>query len=98
MLNIPVLRWGKEYTSLEVEPVVHFSTGEEIASVSQANGGIIQRDMRKVSHARDILREIPIKELIAMVGKAGDLHSSSISLLSLHLIPPAPIIPCAHWH
>lgn len=77
MLNIPVLRWGKEYTSLEVEPVVHFSTGEEIASVSQSNGGIIQRDMRKVSRARDILREIPIRDLIAMVGKAGDLFESA---------------------
>ncbi len=47
MLNIPVLRWGKPYESLETEQVTHFATGEPIAQVSQANGGIIQRDMRK---------------------------------------------------
>ncbi len=47
MLNIPILRWGKPYESLEVDEVIHFRTGEPIARVSQANGGIIQRDMRK---------------------------------------------------
>ena len=39
MLNIPVLRWGKPYESLEVDEVKHFATGEPIAKVSQANGG-----------------------------------------------------------
>ena len=45
-LKIPVLRWGKPYESLEVDEVKHFATGEPIAKVSQANGGIIGRDMR----------------------------------------------------
>ena len=56
MLNIPVLRWGQPYTSMEVDEVVHFATGEPIASVSRANGGLIQRDMRKAQRARDVLR------------------------------------------
>ncbi len=47
MLQIPILRWGQPYTSLEVDDVVHFSTGEPIARVSRANGGLIGRDMRK---------------------------------------------------
>ena len=47
MLNIPILRWGKPYDSLEVDEVKHFSTGEPIAKVSQANAGLLQRDMRK---------------------------------------------------
>ena len=74
MLNIPVLRWGVPYTSLEVDEVVHFSTGEPIARVSRANGGLIQRDMRKAQRARDLLREIPIDDLIARVGRAGELY------------------------
>lgn len=74
MLNIPVLRWGKPYDSLEVDEVVHFSTGEPIAKVSQANGGIIQRDMRKAQKARDLLREISCEQLIETVGKAADLY------------------------
>jgi len=74
MLHLPVLRWGQPYTSLDVDPVVHFATGEPIANVSRANGGLIQRDMRKASRARDVLREIPVDELIARVGKAGELY------------------------
>ncbi len=59
MLNIPILRWGKPYESLEVDEVVHFMTGEPIAKVSQANAGLLQRDMRKASQAREALRASP---------------------------------------
>ena len=74
MLNIPVIRWGKPYESLEHNEVVHFITGEPIAKVGQANGGIIKRDMRKAQRARDVLREIPCRELIERVKKAADLY------------------------
>ena len=74
MLQLPVLRWGQPYTSLEVDEVVHFATGEPIAQVSRANGGLVQRDMRKAQQAREALRAIPIDELIERVGKAGDLY------------------------
>ena len=77
MLYLPVLRWGQPYTSLDVDPVVHFATGEPIAHVSRANGGLIQRDMRKAPRAREVLREIPIDELIARVGRAGDLYMNA---------------------
>src|SRR5438552_4172899 len=74
MLNMPVLRWGQPYTSIDVDPVVHFATGEPIANVSRANGGLIQRDMRKAQRSRDVLREIPIDDLIARVAAAGELY------------------------
>jgi len=77
VLTIPVLRWGQPYTSLEFDEVVHFTTGEPIARVSRANGGLIQRDMRKAARARAALRAIPIDELIAMAGKAGELYMSA---------------------
>jgi acyl-CoA reductase-like NAD-dependent aldehyde dehydrogenase len=77
MLNLPVLRWGQPYTSMDVDEVVHFATGEPIAKVSRANGGLIQRDMRKAQRARDALREIPIDDLIARVGKAGELYANA---------------------
>ena len=77
MLHLPVLRWGQPYTSMDVDNVVHFATGEPIAKVSRANGGMIQRDMRKAQRARDALREIPIDELITRVGKAGELYSTA---------------------
>jgi acyl-CoA reductase-like NAD-dependent aldehyde dehydrogenase len=77
MLHLPVLRWGEPYTSMEVDEVVHFSTGEPIARVSRANGGLIQRDARKGQRARDALRGIPIDELIAQVGRAGELYMNA---------------------
>jgi acyl-CoA reductase-like NAD-dependent aldehyde dehydrogenase len=76
-MHLPVLRWGSPYDSLEKDEVVHFSTGEPIATVSRANGGLIQRDMRKAQRARDVLREIPIDDLIARAGKAGELYMNA---------------------
>src|SRR5438128_917829 len=73
MLHIPVLRWGEPYKSMEIDKVVHFATGEPLAEVSRANGGLVQRDMRHAQRARDVLREIPISELIAKIRKAADL-------------------------
>jgi acyl-CoA reductase-like NAD-dependent aldehyde dehydrogenase len=74
MLNIPVLRWGQPYTSMDIDHVVHFATGEPIAKVSRANGGLIQRDMRKADRARSALRAIVMDELIEKVKKAGELY------------------------
>ena len=74
MIHLPVLRWGQPYESLEVDEVVHFSTGEPIAKVGRANGGLIQRDMRKAQGARDALTRIPIDELIEKAGRAGELY------------------------
>jgi len=77
MIQLPVLRWGQPYSSMEVDDVVHFSTGEPIAKVSRANGGLIGRDMRKAQRAREVLREIPIDDLIARVGAAGELYMNA---------------------
>src|SRR3954464_15866592 len=74
VLNIPVLRWGNPYSSMDADEVVHFLTGEPIAKVSRANAGLIQRDMRKAASARDALRRIPIAELIARMKVAGDAY------------------------
>src|SRR5207247_4212713 len=74
VLNIPILRWGQPYTSLETDTVMHFVTGETLARVSQANTGLLGRDMRLAQRARHVLTEIPISELIAMMKKAADLY------------------------
>ena len=74
MLNIPILRWGAPYESLEKEEIFHFITGEPVARVSQANTGLLARDMRKVERARECLREIPAGDLIEMMKKAADFY------------------------
>jgi len=77
MLHLPVLRWGEPYTSLDTDQVVDLSTGEALATVSRANGGLIQRDMRRAPRARDVLREISIDELVTRVGVAGELYMNA---------------------
>jgi len=76
VLEIPIVRWGKPYESLEVTEINHFATGEPIAKVHQANGGIIKRDLRNAQKARDALREYSCLELIARVGEAADLYEN----------------------
>ncbi|SVC23510.1 uncharacterized protein METZ01_LOCUS276364, partial [marine metagenome] len=77
VIHFPVLRWGEPYQSLEVDKVVHFDTGEPVAEVSQANPGIVQRDLRKAERARDALREFSPADLISMVKKGAELFSSA---------------------
>ena len=77
MIHFPVLRWGSPYKSLELDKVVHFDTGEPVAEVSQTNPGLVSRDMRKASRAREVLREVPAAELLAMVKKAAKLFATA---------------------
>jgi acyl-CoA reductase-like NAD-dependent aldehyde dehydrogenase len=78
VIHFPILRWGQPYTSLETTQVEHFVTGEPVAEVSQANPGIVARDLRKgADRARNVLREIPCAELLAMVKQAAELFSSA---------------------
>src|SRR5262249_31151813 len=77
MLHIPISRWGEPYKSMETDPVVHFATGETLAEVSRANGGLVERDLRFVCRARGVPPEIPIKELLQRVKKAADLYTEA---------------------
>src|ERR1700746_3126562 len=77
MIHIPVLRWGEPYKSMDLDKVVHFQTGEALAEVSRANGGLIERDMRFAKRAREVLREIPIADLLKIMKKAGELYAKA---------------------
>ena len=57
MIEIPVIRWGKPYESLEKADVVHFETGEVMARMHQANAGLVKMDMLKSANAREVLRQ-----------------------------------------
>jgi len=74
MINIPVFRWGQPYESLDLDEVIHFDTGETLAKVGQANPGLLAKDMKKAHRARQVLREIPIRQLVDIMKKAADLY------------------------
>ena len=65
MLEIPVVRWGQQYESLEKADVVHFETGEVMAHMHQANAGLVRMDIRKAAQARDILRQFSPQDLVS---------------------------------
>jgi len=77
VLTLPAIRWGKPYTSLEKQEVVHFLSGEPIANISQVNGGMLQLDMKKAAKARAVLREIPSDDLLSMCETAAELVESA---------------------
>lgn len=75
MLNIPILRQGVTYDSVESVELVHHATGEAMATVSQANSGMIVRDVHRM--ADDVLESFTVRELFAMCRKAADLFMSA---------------------
>ncbi len=78
MIHLPILRWGAPYRSVDQAVVSHFRTREPFARVSQANVGLIRRDLLRQDEARRALAAIPVRELMAMAGRAAEhfLHDT----------------------
>ncbi|NUM77412.1 aldehyde dehydrogenase, partial [candidate division KSB1 bacterium] len=72
MIHIPLLRAGRPYKSLETAPLKHFRDDEPVAVVSQANTGVIAKDLAQAESHRRRLQEIPIKELLNICSRAAD--------------------------
>ena len=74
MIHIPILRHGVPYKSLDVIRIPHHRTRETFAEMSQANGGIIRRDLRDETQAeaRAVLAKIPFAQLLEICTRAAD--------------------------
>ena len=72
-LHIPVLRQGKPYRSLEVARVPHHRTREPFVEVSQANAGLVRRDLGAAAQERmrEKLAQMTVDELIAVCSRAA---------------------------
>ena len=75
MIQIPILRQGKPYESVGKVEIVHHATGEPVAQVSQANSGMVVRDIKGM--ADDVLERFTVAELIEMCGKAADVFMTA---------------------
>jgi acyl-CoA reductase-like NAD-dependent aldehyde dehydrogenase len=71
MLHIPILRHGKPYESIDKVEIVHHATGEPVARVSQANAGLISRDVNRMDY--DVLEQFKVRELVDMSRKAAEI-------------------------
>ena len=72
MLHLPILRWGVPYRSVNQVVTPHFRTRAPCVSMSQANVGMIRRDLLRQADARARLQAIPYAELVAMAGRAAE--------------------------
>ena len=86
--TLPILRFGERHESLECRSLVHFTTGECLGELSQANASLIAQDWRSAQRVRDILREIPCRLLAQMMQKAADLYLNAT--LPVGGVPQSP--------
>jgi acyl-CoA reductase-like NAD-dependent aldehyde dehydrogenase len=70
MIHIPILRHGQAYESVEKVELVHHASGERIARVSQANSGMIVRDVTRMNDAS--LERFGVHELLAICRRAAE--------------------------
>ena len=76
--HLPILRKGRPYKSLDVQPAVHYRTKEPVAEVSQANLGLIRRDLLDQAGPRTALAKHSYADLVAMAKRAAEhfLHDT----------------------
>ncbi|MCA1642892.1 MAG: aldehyde dehydrogenase family protein [Acidobacteria bacterium] len=75
MLHIPLLRKGKEYKSLDAVRVAHHRTREPFVEISQANVGLVRRDLNEQESARRTLAAFTTDELIALSERAAKIFA-----------------------
>jgi acyl-CoA reductase-like NAD-dependent aldehyde dehydrogenase len=73
MIHLPILRHGVPYKSLDVVRVPHYRTREPFVEISQANGGLVRRDLREEAQAdaRRALAAVPFERLIEICSAAA---------------------------
>ena len=77
MIHLPLLRAGKVYESLDRVQVSHIATGETLVEISQANRGLIARDLSDMEHNKRQLLDIPVAELLGICKRAAALFTSA---------------------
>ena len=78
MLHLPILRRGRPYRSVDVSVVPHFRTRQPVTEVSQANAGLVRRDLLEESQAamRAALASFTVRELLALCRRAADAFTT----------------------
>jgi acyl-CoA reductase-like NAD-dependent aldehyde dehydrogenase len=71
MIHLPLIRKGIPYRSVETARVPHHRTRDTVAVLSQANPGLIRRDLLTQAGARAELAAIPTRDLLAIAGRAA---------------------------
>jgi hypothetical protein len=76
MIHLPILRGGKPYKSLNVTRTPHFRTREPFVEISQANPGLVRRDLLNAEQTWRILQGFRVSELIAISKRAAEHYKN----------------------
>lgn len=88
MLHIPIIRKGEPYKSLDIARVPHHRTREPFVEISQANSGLIRRDLRDQQTARAKLASLGTAELVEICARAaGHFTNDSLPLGEINQTP-----------
>ena len=79
MLHIPILRHGTPYKSIDIARVPHHQTREIFVEVSQANAGLIRRDLGRQEIGRASLSKFSTRDLVDICSRAAE-HFTNDSL------------------
>ena len=74
MIHIPILRKGTPYKSIDVARVPHYRTRETFVEMSQANAGLIRRDLLEQDKMRAALTAFTTDQLLAMCKQAAEYY------------------------
>ena len=77
MIHIPILRAGRSYRSLNTVRVSHIKTGEPLVEVSQANRGLIAKDLLDIALQKEVLRQHSVAELLSICKAAARLFTTA---------------------
>ena len=88
--HIPILRFGERYESLDTNRVIDHATEEPLAIVSQANGGLIRRDLMRKSDCFRSIKKIPYRQSIAICEKAADIFLNDSIMIDEDYGPQSP--------
>ena len=69
------MRQGRPYYSLDVAHVAHHRTREPFVEVSQANPGLIRRDLGKQDIPRSVLQKFTTRELVDICTRAAEIFT-----------------------
>jgi acyl-CoA reductase-like NAD-dependent aldehyde dehydrogenase len=77
VVHIPILRRGRPYRSLDTVRTPHYRTGQPFVEISQANVGLIRRDLLDQEMARALMAGFTTRELFRMCASAAELFATA---------------------
>lgn len=78
MIHLPLLRKGEPYKSLDVARLLHHRTREPFVEISQANNGLIRRDLLDQRAGREMLSGFSTEELLEICARAAAHFSDEV--------------------